>query len=228
MRQWFPSWLILLVILSWFLEINHLERCLKKCSSLYKLIQLNPLDKNTRKPPESIDVGFEAKQKPSTKELRVQKRSQGIPSAPSQLSIWKIPSEVCHHSQCTSQVNPLYLGNLLKRNYYQNHVGIILQKLVSIGRISGKSAEVVKEGYFKFFDIVDQNLQLFSSFNLLQDRVDTLFSTTLGSSKLLHKPLRLCENVFDSVSWSIHNRKRLQHQQAIACWKSEVEVFGCS
>ena len=41
---------------------------------------------------------------------------------------------------------------------------IILQKLVSISRISGKSAEVAKEKYLKFFDIVDQNLQSFSVF----------------------------------------------------------------
>ena len=55
-------------------------------------------------------------------------------------------------------LNPVYLGNLAKRNYYYNHMGIILQKLVSTGRISGKSAEVVKEEYLKFFDIVHQNL----------------------------------------------------------------------
>ena len=73
-----------------------------------------------------------------------------------------------------------------------NHMGIILQKLVSNGRISGKSAEVVKEEYLKFFDIVDQNLQSLSSFNPSQDRVDALFSTTMGSSKL-------CANLWDFV-----------------------------
>ena len=84
---------------------------------------------------------------------------------------------------------PLYLGNMTKRNYYQNHVGIILQTLVYIGRFSGKSAEVVKEEYVKFFDIVDQNLQSFS-FNPSQDRVDTLFLTGMESSKL-------CTNIWD-------------------------------
>ena len=34
---------------------------LKSCLSLYNLIQLNALNKNIIKPPESIDVGFEAK-----------------------------------------------------------------------------------------------------------------------------------------------------------------------
>ena len=47
---------------------------------MYKLIQLNPLDKNTRKPPESIDVGFEAKQKPSTKELEFKKEAREFPA----------------------------------------------------------------------------------------------------------------------------------------------------
>ena len=59
-----------------FLRRIILKDFFKKCSSLYNLIQLNPLDKNIRKPPESIDIGFEAKQKlegvkSSTKELRV-------------------------------------------------------------------------------------------------------------------------------------------------------------
>ena len=67
---------------------------------------------------------------------------------------------------------------------------IILQKLVSISRISGKSAEVAKEKYLKFFDIVDQNLQSFPSFNSSQDRVHTFFSTTMGYSKL-------CTNLWD-------------------------------
>ena len=112
-----------------FLEENHLERCLKKCSSLYNPIQLNPLDKNIRKPPESIDVGFEAKQK-----------LEGVKSSTKELEVKKA----------------------------------------------------------------------FQSFQALR------------------KPLGLCENVFYPVSWSVHNGKRLQHQQTIPCWESEVKVFGCS
>ena len=41
-----------------FLRRIVLKDILKKCSSLYNLIQLNLLDENIRKPPESIDVGF--------------------------------------------------------------------------------------------------------------------------------------------------------------------------
>ena len=36
---------------------------LKKKSNLYNLIQINPLDKNIRKNPESVDTGFAAKHK---------------------------------------------------------------------------------------------------------------------------------------------------------------------
>ena len=36
---------------------------LKKKSNLYNLIQINPLDKNIRKNPESVDIGFAAKHK---------------------------------------------------------------------------------------------------------------------------------------------------------------------
>ena len=50
----------------------------------------------------------------------------------------------------------------------------------------------MKEEYPKLFDPVDQNLQSFSFFNPSQDRVDTLFSTTMGSSKL-------CTNLWDFV-----------------------------
>ena len=91
---------------------------------------------------------------------------------------------------------------------------VILQKLGSIGRLSGKPAEVVKEEYLKFFDAVDQK---FSSFNPSQDRVGTLFPTTMGSSKLCTNLWDFVKNVFDPVSWSIRNRKRLQHQKPIAC-----------
>lgn len=115
-----------------FLDKNHLERCLKKCSSLYYLIQLNPLDKNIKKPPDSIDVRCEAKQnlegvKLSTKKLEFKKGAQEFlahhPShllKKSSLKYVIICSAVC--------LNPSYLENLAKRNYYQIHMRMSLQK----------------------------------------------------------------------------------------------------
>ena len=52
---------------------------------------------------------------------------------------------------------------------------ILLQKFASLGRISARSTEFVKKQYQKFFIVIDQNLELFSSFNPTNDRVDTFF-----------------------------------------------------
>ena len=118
-----------------FLRRIILKDVLKKCSSLYKLIQLNPLNKNIRKPPENIDVGFEAKQKlegvkSSTKELEFKTEAEEFLAhllshlfEKSTLKYAIICSAVC--------LNQLCLVNLLKRNYCQNHMGLILQKMVS-------------------------------------------------------------------------------------------------
>ena len=59
---------------------------------------------------------------------------------------------------------------------------ILLQKFLSLCRISGRSAKLVKKQYQKFVIVIDQNQQLFSSFNPASDRVDTLFPETTGSS----------------------------------------------
>lgn len=74
------------------------------------------------------------------------------------------------------------MSNPAKRNSCETHMGILLQKVVSLGRISAKSAELVKEEHKKFFHIVDQNQQLFSNFSFASDRIDCLFSKTMGSS----------------------------------------------
>ena len=50
--------------------------------------------------------------------------------------------------------------------------------------IYSKLAELVKEQYQKFFNVVDQNQHSFSSFDPANDRVDCLLSKTMGSSKL--------------------------------------------
>ena len=76
-------------------------------------------------------------------------------------------SVVCH--------NPTYLGNPAKKSSCESHMGILLQKFVSLGRLSAQSAELVKKQYQKFSIVSDQNPQSFSSFNPTNDRVDELF-----------------------------------------------------
>ena len=121
-----------------FLRRVVLKDVLTKCSSLYTQIQPNPLDKNLRKPPESIDNGFEAKHKLEgvksfTKELESKKEAGEF--------IAHLLSHLCEKSPLKYAIirisvclNVLCLENLTKRNYCENHMGII-QKLVSIGRI---------------------------------------------------------------------------------------------
>ena len=75
------------------------------------------------------------------------------------------------------------MENQPKRNYCESHMGILLQKLVLIKRISSKFAESVKIEYIKFFEVVDRNLQSFSCFNPSKDRVDRFFANLMRSLK---------------------------------------------
>ena len=79
-------------------------------------------------------------------------------------------------------LNPIYMRNLAKMSSCESHMDIFLQKRVSLSRISARSAELVKKQYQKFFVMVDQNQQLFSSFDPTSDRVETLFSEMMRSS----------------------------------------------
>ena len=73
-------------------------------------------------------------------------------------------------------LNPLYEKSC------ESHMNILLQKLVSLGRISARSTELIKKQYQKFFIVVDQNQHLFLSFNLTNNVVDTLFPETIKLS----------------------------------------------
>ena len=70
----------------------------------------------------------------------------------------------------------MYMKNPAKKSSCESQMNILLQKFVSLGRIPARSAELVKKQYQKFFIVIDQNQQLFSSFNPTNDRVGTLFS----------------------------------------------------
>ena len=74
------------------------------------------------------------------------------------------------------------MRNPVKKSSFESHMDILLQKLVSLRRICPRSAELVKKQYEKFFVLIGQNQQLFSSFNPTNDRVDTLFYEIMGLS----------------------------------------------
>lgn len=163
-----------------------LKDVLKKKKSLYDLIQLDLLDKDIRKPSENVDVGFEANKmlegvKSSTSKLKFKKEAGDFLAHLLSHLVEKSPLKyaIIRHAVC---FNPLYMGNHARRSSCENHIKVILQKMVSIGRISGKFAELVKKEYVKFFEVVDQNLQSFSGFDPSKERVDTFFSNLMRSS----------------------------------------------
>ena len=57
--------------------------------------------------------------------------------------------------------NPLYIRNPTKMISFKSHMDILLQKLVHPGRISARSAELVKKQFQKFFIVIDQSQLLF-------------------------------------------------------------------
>ena len=48
------------------------------------------------------------------------------------------------------------LRNPFKKSPCESHMDILLQKLVSLGRISAQYDELVKKQYQKFFIVIDQ------------------------------------------------------------------------
>ena len=165
-----------------FFEIIISKDVLKKKSNLYNLIQINPLDKNIRKNPESVDNGFVAKRK--LEQVKSSLNSANILEFKKQAGDFL--AQLLHHLLEDSPfkyavvrsavcLNPVYLSNLTKKSSCESQMGILLQEFLSLGRISTRYAELVKKQYQKFFTVIDENQTLFSSFNPTNDRVDTLF-----------------------------------------------------
>ena len=57
--------------------------------------------------------------------------------------------------------NPVYIRNSTKMSSFKSHMDILLQKLVHLGRISGRSAESVKKQFQNVFIVIDQSQLLF-------------------------------------------------------------------
>ena len=130
------------------------------------------MDKNTRKNPGSVDIGFAAKHKleqiksslNSAKILELKKQTGEFLAQLLHHLLKKSPLKyaVVHSAVC---LNPMYMRNLAKKSSCESHMDTLLQKLVSLGRIFARSTELVKKQYQKFFIMVDQNQHLFSSFH---------------------------------------------------------------
>ena len=152
------------------------------------MTQITSFDKNIRKNPESVDIGFAANYKleqiksslNSAKILESKKQPGDFLAQLLHHLLEKSPLKyaVVHSTVC---LNLVYMRNPAKKSSCESQMDILLQKFVSLGRISARSAELEKQ-YQKFFIVIDQNQQLFSSFNPTNDGVDTLFLETMGSS----------------------------------------------
>ena len=163
---------------------------LKKKSNLYNLIQIDPLDNNIRKNQEKkTQLGFAAKRK--LEQIKSSLNSTKILDFKKQAG--EFLAKLLHHFLEQSSLkyalvrsalcpNPMYMRNLAKKSSCESHMDTLLQKLASLGRISGGSAELVKKQCLNCFVLIDQKQQLFSSFDPTNNRVDTLFYETTGSS----------------------------------------------
>ena len=122
------------------------------------MIQIDQLDKN-RKNPESVNIGFAAKHRLEQikfkfcKGFGVQETSWRIFSAATPSPFRKVTNAVVRTAIC---LNPIHMRNLAKKSSSKSHMIILLQNLMSRGRISAPSAELVKKQYQKFFIVIDQ------------------------------------------------------------------------
>ena len=125
------------------------------------MIQIDQLDKNIRKNPESVNIGFAAKHRLEQikfkffKGFGVQETSWRIFSAATPSFYRKVTTQnaVVRTAIC---LNPIYMRNLAKKSSSKSHMIILLQNVMSRGRTSAPSAELVKKQYQKFFIVIDQ------------------------------------------------------------------------
>ena len=129
-----------------------LKDVLKKKSDLYNLIQINPLVKNIRKNPESVDIGFAVKHKleqikSSLNSLKILEFKKQAGDFLAQLLHHLLEKPPLKYVVSCSAVcfNPMYMRNPAKKSSCESQMDILLQKFVTLGKISARSAELVKK-----------------------------------------------------------------------------------
>ena len=129
-----------------------LKDVLKKKSDLYNLIQINPLVKNIRKNPESVDIGFAVKHKleqikSSLNSLKILEFKKQAGDFLAQLLHHLLEKPPLKYVVLCSAVcfNPMYMRNPAKKSSCESQMDILLQKFVTLGKISAGSAELVKK-----------------------------------------------------------------------------------
>ena len=180
-----------------------LEDTLKKCDTLYQLLQLDIKDKNIRKPSTNVDIGFAARLKldeanlSSTDHRVVAFKKEAGEFLAGLLThlLEKSPLKFSIVRSAIS-INPIQMANDSKRSKCINNFSILLQKLVKYERLLPKSAELAKEQYRKLFEIVDINKNVFQNFDLKSDRLDRFFSDFIGKNNAYEEVWKVFKLVF--------------------------------
>ena len=120
-----------------------LKDVLKKKSDLYNLIQINPLVKNIRKNPESVAIGFAVKHKleqikSSLNSLKILEFRKQAGDFLAQLLHHLLEKPPLKYVVLCSAVcfNPMYMRNPAKKSSCESQMDILLQKFVTLGKIS--------------------------------------------------------------------------------------------
>ena len=180
-----------------------LEDTLKKCDTLYQLLQLDIKDKNIRKPSTNVDIAFAARLKldeanlSSTDHRVVAFKKEAGEFLAGLLThlLEKSPLKFSIVRSAIS-INPIQMANDSKQSKCINNFSILLQKLVKYERLLPKSAELAKEQYRKLFEIVDINKNVFQNFDLKSDRLDRFFSDFIGKNNACEEVWKVFKLVF--------------------------------
>ena len=106
---------------------------LKKKSNLYNLIQVYSLNKNIRKNPQSVDIGFAAKHKlqqikSSLNPAKISKNQAGESLTQSLHHLLEKSPLKCAVVLSAVCLNPMYTINSAKKSSCESHMDILCQK----------------------------------------------------------------------------------------------------
>ena len=181
-----------------------LKGVLKKCDPLYQLLQLDINNRNVRKSPADIDIGFASRLKLDQADLAsTDYRVVAFKSEAGEFLAVLLPHLFDKSPlkftivRSVISVNLLQMANDSKRGKCVKSFSVLLQKLVNCNRLSTKSAELAKEKYKKLFEIVDINKSAFQNFDLKNDRLDQFYSDFIGKNRAYEKVWEVFKLVFE-------------------------------
>lgn len=180
-----------------------LKGVMDKANTIYKLIQLDLGNKDIRKRPEDVDIGFAAKLKlqqsgisPGDTKVRLFKQQASDFLAKLLLHLLEKSPLKQAVVRSAMSLNPVHMANKAERNSCISLFSVLLQKFVSANRIKPATAELAKVQYEKFMGVVDGNQTAFLNFDFTKDRLDVFFSEMLGTNKSYQDVWNIFKMVF--------------------------------